>query len=131
MRLPSLVFVASLLAGCSGSGNGAGTPIEHGSSSFERCVGRGRSPDPEEDFEHTASSLLALTDPVHSAEDLVAPLAEAPVLAARFAYGPLATDLKDEQVRVWLDDCGRWQKLGDFTTDDDARRRLERRGAPG
>jgi hypothetical protein len=73
------------------------------------------------DFRHTASSLLALTEPNHSTQDVIPAPDEPFALGGKFTYGPLSSDLEDEDVRVWLDDCDTWRTLGDFTTDGDGR----------
>src|SRR5262245_60578156 len=89
--------------------------------SFVRCVGRRPPAASDGEFRHTASSLLALTEPNHSAQDVIAAPDEHSVLAGKFTYGPLGSDLEDEDIRVWLDDCDGWRRLGDFATDGDGR----------
>jgi hypothetical protein len=109
---------------CGGAPDGGGkTGTKEG---FASCLGRGAPAPAAGDFRHTASELLALTDdPNHSSQDALAAPGEPIALAGKFAYGPLDTDLEDEDVRVWLDDCDGWRMLGDFTTNDDGRIALE------
>jgi hypothetical protein len=111
------------LAACSGSGGSVNRePVGDGRATFRWCEGRPFVPAPEEDFRHTTNEvLLGALEPSHSAEDVVVRPAEAASLVARFSYGALSTDLADEDVRVFLDDCSGYRSLGDHTTDDDGR----------
>jgi phosphatidate phosphatase PAH1 len=119
-------FVAALflgLAACSGSGgNVSGEQPGDARPTFRWCEGRGFVPAPEQDFRHTTNEvLLSALEPSHSAEDAIVRPEQPASLVARFSYGALATDLADEDVRVFLDDCGGYRSLGDHTTDDDGR----------
>jgi hypothetical protein len=125
-----MVRGASFLVGlgivaCGGSPGGAEKSRKGEKPLFASCRGRTAPPTPDGDFRHTASELLALTDPNHSAQDALAAPGEPIALAGKFTYGPASTDLRDEDVRVWLDDCDGWRNLGDFTTNPDGRIALE------
>lgn len=118
-------FVGTLALGFSivGCGGDAGKIAgSDGRAAFRWCEGRAFVPAPEEEFRHTASELLAFAaGPSHSAEDLIVRPEEAGRLVARFGYGLLSTDLADEDVRVFLDDCRSWRSLGQQATDEDGR----------
>jgi hypothetical protein len=123
----SALLLTLALAGCgSSTGKTNGEPPGDAASTFRWCEGRAFVAVPEQDFRHTASDVLVLAaDPNHSAEDVIARPGEAADLVARFSYGPLATDLADEDVRVFFDDCRGYRDLGDHTTDDDGWVRVE------
>jgi hypothetical protein len=120
-------FVLAFVVGCGGSsGKASGEPTRDERPTFRWCQGRPFEPAPEEDFRHTASELLALAaDPSHSAEDVIARPGDATSLVARFSYSAFSTDLADEDVRVFLDDCDGYRLLGDHVTSDDGRVTLD------
>jgi hypothetical protein len=112
--------------GVMGCGGGAGKlgadPAGTERPVFRWCEGRPFTPAPRVAFRHTDSLVLSLaSDPNHSAEDAISPASGSASLVARLAYGLLATDLRDEDVRVFIDDCGGYRSLGDHVTDDDGR----------
>jgi hypothetical protein len=116
-----LVFGLALV-GCGSSAGKVDQEGQSGRQTFRWCTGRAFTPAAKEDFRHTASDLLVLaSDPSHSAEDLIALPGDPATLVARFSYSVFATDLGDEDVRVFIDDCSDFQSLGDFATDDDGR----------
>lgn len=89
-----------------------------GDPAFRRCVGRPFTPVAAAGFATGGGGFTAaLGGPVHAAEDIVVP--SAPHVAARFAYGALASALTSEPVAVFLDDCSGWRSLGEVTTDGD------------
>ena len=125
-RRPGPALALGLMLGAVACGSSSGKVGSEqpgaGRPTFRWCEGRAFVPAPEGDFRHTASELLALAaEPIHSAEDVLAHPGDAAPLVARFAYGVLATDLADEDVRVFLDDCRGYRNLGDHATDDDGR----------
>jgi hypothetical protein len=105
-----------------GSAEGGGSD---GRTTFSICRGRDFSPAPKEDFRHTSSTLVAAQEPNHSAQDVIATPDERARLVGKLTYGALGTDLEDEDVRVWIDDCDGWRDLGDHTTDSDGRIALD------
>lgn len=115
-----MVALALLGVGCGSSAGSASQGT--GGVTFRWCEGRAFTPAGRATFRHTDSLVLSLaSDPNHSAEDVISPASGSAALVARFAYGLLATDLGDEDVRVFLDDCHGYRSLGDHTTDDDGR----------
>ncbi len=75
---------------------------------------------PESEWRHTRSKLIAkVGDPFHFARDAVTVAKTNVKLQAKFTYGDASKDLEDETVRVLLQTCKGWKKLGEGLTDDD------------
>lgn len=71
--------------------------------------------------------VVALGEPVHAADDVVARAGRGATMEAKFAYGPTSKDLQSETVRAAIryeGDCT-WLDLGEAKTDDDGRARLD------
>lgn len=73
-------------------------------------------------WNNLSTSLVALGGADHSADDILATDAGRMTLSAKFAYGLLSSDLQDEDVEVWIDDCsGAYVQIALATTDRDGR----------
>jgi phosphatidate phosphatase PAH1 len=90
---------------------------------LKRCVGRAFTPSPREAWIHTHTPLAIVAQgaPNHSMQDVVATSGAGASIRGKFSYGPVSKDLEDEKVRVFLDGCSGWTRLGDFRTDADGR----------
>lgn len=75
---------------------------------------------PDAEWRHTRSAIIAdVGDPWHFARDAVAVAGSGTKLQAKFSYGDISKDIEDEKVRVLLQTCDGWQKLGEAVTDGD------------
>ncbi|QDG50318.1 hypothetical protein FIV42_06095 [Persicimonas caeni] len=85
---------------------------------------------PEADWRHSRSELIAdVGEPWHFARDAVTVTNSGVELQAKFTYGDVSKDMEDEKVRVLLQTCDGWQKLGEALTDDDGWMQLDYTGA--
>ena len=78
---------------------------------------------PELDWEHLDSNIIVLAgDPNHRFRDMFYVPGETQWLMAKFAYGTIDKDLKDEQVDIYLlRNCeGPWEFLGSSWTTEEA-----------
>ncbi|MCC6623015.1 MAG: hypothetical protein IT385_17280 [Deltaproteobacteria bacterium] len=78
-------------------------------------------PDDAEAWRHydQSSQIAALDPPNHRGQDVIIKAGEPQVLVAKFAYGLTDTDMKDEDVSIWMQrepPCGLWEHMGDFRT---------------
>lgn len=140
MMRASLTSLALLLAACTGDptkGDAAGTDEESDVGTptdvtdvsdepelpeVRSCHGAPAPAPHVTGFRHTLNEVLALTEPDHSADDLLFTEQGEVIFHAKFAYGALSKDLQDEDIEVWLDDCsGSYQAIGVATTDSDGR----------
>lgn len=75
---------------------------------------------PGVEWRHKRSAIIAnLGEPWHFARDAVSVGKSGVTLQAKFSYGDISKDTEDETVRVLLQTCDGWQKLGEAITDDD------------
>ncbi|MES2503986.1 MAG: HAD hydrolase family protein [Myxococcota bacterium] len=73
-------------------------------------------------FSHRANSALTWLAPHHSSSDILTTIGHDVDLNAKFSYGPLSTDLIDEEIEIWIDTCSnKLQHLGSFKTNADGR----------
>jgi phosphatidate phosphatase PAH1 len=115
------------LSACGGTSASDERDDAAGKAEFKYCRGREFTPLPVQDWRHTSTLItLAAGNANHSAQDVVAPPPALTALPAKFAYGISSSDLEDEDVRVFLDDCnGGWEDLGVHATDSDGRIRAD------
>lgn len=121
MRRAPLALLALLAATAAGAaGRDPGRPAL---PPLKRCVGRAFTATPAEPWIHARTSLAVVAQgaPNHSTQDVVATPGAAATIRGKLSYGPVSKDLEDERVRVFLDDCSGWTRLGDFRTDGDGR----------
>ena len=86
------------------------------------CAGAPVPADPPTGFREPASSLFALADADHSADDLLFTDRGLVTFAAKFTYGVAGKDLQHEDVEIGLDTCGpAATRIGVTTTDGDGR----------
>ncbi len=114
MRIYVVVLALLALVGC--------TPLVQAQS--------GQCPPPlptnaESSFRHKRSKLVtALGDARHRGQDVLVVVGNPQRLAAKFAYGQVDKDLKDEAVEIFVQrepPCGEWALLGQaWTTKDGA-----------
>jgi hypothetical protein len=116
----AFVALALLLAGCGGKAGASDGSAQ--SSVFSECRGRAFTPLAVEAWRHTSTQLtLAAGDANHSAQDVIIAPGATATLPGKFAYGTLSSDLEDEDVQVFLDDCSGWRDLGAQATSSDGR----------
>ncbi|MBI4508867.1 MAG: hypothetical protein HY698_04475 [Deltaproteobacteria bacterium] len=88
---------------------------------LSQCTGRPFTKRSPGGWKNLGSRIVAQGEPAHAGEDFLGPLGTPPVIRGRFLYGTLQMALKDEPVRVFLDDCGGWKNVGEVNTDGDGR----------
>jgi hypothetical protein len=104
-----------------GGGDASGCDGRQGTP-FVPCPDTGFVPDsPTQSWNHATTSLIVLEgDPNHRGIDTIVNAGQDQLLIAKFAYGVLDDDLKDENVEVWVQEaCGVWSKLGTVATSND------------
>ncbi len=96
-------------------------PLAPSLPELRRCVGTPFTPAPVEPWLHPrrARVRVALGPANHAVQDVLATPGAPARVRAKLAYGTVSKDLERENVRVFLDACSGWKRLGDFRTDDE------------
>lgn len=81
-------------------------------------------------WRHRSNADVAGSAANHSATDAVVRPGEDALVAGKFTYGVISSDLEDEEVTLWLRSPeGAWQRIGAATTNGDGRASLRVPGA--
>jgi len=81
-------------------------------------------PDDEEMWRNVdqSSSVATLHPANQRGQDVIVKVGEPQLLVAKFAYGLTDSDMKGEDVSIWMQrepPCGAWEHMGDFRTSTD------------
>ncbi len=86
---------------------------------------------PSVEWTHLGNEIVAhIAEPRHFARDAVTTPGAPVRLSAKMTYGDASKDLEDARVRILLQTCTGWKKLGTVTTNDEGWARLRLKAAP-
>jgi len=95
------------------------------SLALSRCTGRSYTPAPKQSWKKKSSALIAIGRARHAGRDEIVAEGSSVTIRGKFAYGSISKDLEGETVRLYIDDCTKWKKVADLTTNSDGRVSLD------